>query len=149
MRRKRPVSSSMALGSYSWGQRLLAAQLLSLRETCSSRRLPQQSLSHQAPLESRSNSGGSTSSVMCLLNCSTVPKFFRQSVQPVMIILSFSSMSADSTLKSKKPRYPIKDQRGFLTLFSLVNVSANRAVTARGFLPHHFLVKVWHLLHFD
>jgi hypothetical protein len=32
---------------------------------------------------------------MCRLNCSTVPKFFRQSVQPVMTILSFSSMNVE------------------------------------------------------
>src|ERR1700730_12223036 len=32
---------------------------------------------------------------MCRLNCSTVPKCFRQSVQPVMTILSFSSMNVE------------------------------------------------------
>src|ERR1700722_1181288 len=48
---------------------------------------------HFASTDNLSSSGSSTSSVIWRLNCSTVPKCFRQTVQPVMTILSFSSMN--------------------------------------------------------
>jgi hypothetical protein len=48
-----------------------------------------------ASVDSLSSSGGSTSSVMCRLNCSTVPKCLRQYEHPVMTTLAFSSMKVD------------------------------------------------------
>ena len=64
---------------------------------------PQFKLTHY-PLESRSSSGGSTSSVRCLLNCSMVPKCFWHVEQPVSTILCCGFMNVSRLWRSISSR---------------------------------------------
>jgi hypothetical protein len=50
---------------------------------------------HFASTDNLSSSGGSTSSVMCRLNCSTVPKCLRQKEHPVRTTLCFACMKVE------------------------------------------------------